>query len=239
MKARVFTVVMGMVVALVAFGRRADFDLDGGMVKRPNTQRGRIVFVNCQSRIDQSVIEHGAAALEDELCFQIDVERGCFTLKSPRLPAPATLFVVDDNGLPTLLSAPENGWAVVNVAPLATSDESVFRSRVRKEISRGFALLCGAFMSQYANPLVGCVTNAEQLDAIDKDELPFDSLMRIPIYLKGYGLAPYDPTSYLDACQQGFAPVPTNAVQRAIWEKVHEMPPAPIKIKPDTTKVGE
>jgi hypothetical protein len=146
------------------------------------------------------------------------------------------LFLIDDASLPTLLSAPEDGWAFVNVAKLGRNDDPFFESRVTKEISRGFAILCGAFMSQYANPLVSCITKPEQLDAIEKATLPFDSLIRIPTYLDGYGISPYEPYSYMDACQEGFAPAPTNEVQQAIWDKVHAIPSNPMKIEFDPKK---
>ena len=41
---------------------------------------------------------------------------------------------------------------------------------------------------------------------------------------------------YRKACEEGWAPAPTNDVQKAIWDKVHAMPTEPIKIKPETKK---
>jgi len=218
------------------YGVPYDFELDGGMVKKPNTQKGHIIFANCQTTADIHLLKDAAKNFEDELCIEINVENGAFQFPNPRLLAPATLFLIDDASLPTLLSAPEDGWAFVNVAKLGRNDDPFFESRVTKEISRGFAILCGAFMSQYANPLVSCITKPEQLDAIEKATLPFDSLIRIPTYLDGYGISPYEPYSYMDACQEGFAPAPTNEVQQAIWDKVHAIPSNPMKIEFDPKK---
>ena len=53
--------------------------------------------------------------------------------------------IVDSDSLPALLLAPEEGWAVVNVAALSKANPpaDVLASRVRKELLRGFALAGG------------------------------------------------------------------------------------------------
>ena len=38
------------------------------------------------------------------------------------------------------------------------------------------------------------------------------------------------------ACQEGWAPAPTNDVQKAIWEKVHAIPDKPMTIEFDPKK---
>ena len=38
---------------------------------------------------------------------------------------------------------------------------------------------------------------------------------------------------YRQACKEGRAPVPTNDVQRAIWNKVHQIPDSPLVIEFD------
>ena len=40
-------------------------------------------------------------------------------------------------------------------------------------------------------------------------------------------------TSYQKACEEGWAPLPTNDVQKAIWDKVHAVPKNPMKIEFD------
>ena len=41
---------------------------------------------------------------------------------------------------------------------------------------------------------------------------------------------------YSRACREGWAPFPTNAVQKAFWEKVHAIPDRPITIEFDPKK---
>ena len=46
-------------------------------------------------------------------------------------------------------------------------------------------------------------------------------------------------TTYRKACYEGWAPPPTNAYQKAIWDMVHALPTEPMKIKPETKKVSD
>ena len=63
-----------------------------------------------------------------------------------------------------------------------------------------------------------------------------DIVQRFWDYMKPLGVLPAQRATYLKACEEGWAPAPTNDVQKAIWEKVHAMPTEPLKIKPETKK---
>lgn len=194
-----------------------EYRYTGGYVKRPNTQKGRVVYVNCQKRVSDHVLKANAALMERELNFSIEVENGSFDLKAPKVIGEASLFVIDDPTLPTLLSAPEDKWAVVNVARLVGEGENAdLELRAGKELSRGFALLGGAFQSQFERTLTGCITDPKQLDKFPDVRLPFDSLRHIEKYLPGYGLAPYERVAYCDAVAEGWAPAPKDDVQRRV-----------------------
>lgn len=49
----------------------------------------------------------------------------------------------------------------------------------------------------------------------------------------GYGMTPLTIASYRTACRYGWAPAPTNDVQKAIWNEIHQIPDKPITIKYD------
>lgn len=191
----------------------------GGILKRPGTQKGRIVFLNCQSAADDAIILKSASNFEKELSYGIEVERGSFDIKNPRIAGEATLFIVNDANLPKMLVAPEDRWAMVNVAHLSAPDPNVFCSRVSKELSRGLALLAGGFLSQFQQTLTECVTSPEQLDKYHDWRLPFDTLQKMKSYLKGYGLSPFEPVTYRDACYEGWAPPPKDETQKAIMKE--------------------
>jgi hypothetical protein len=50
-------------------------------------------------------------------------------------------------------------------------------------------------------------------------------------HLKAIGITKKVVKTYLDACEEGWAPAPTNDVQKAIWDKVHAAPKNPMKIE--------
>ncbi len=214
----------------------------GGKIKTPGVQKGRIVYVNVQKRAPAEWLKQNAEIFAQTASISIDVEDGEFSFPSPKLHGEASLFVIDDEKMPSILHAPEQKWCVVNVAPLAKGageKTQFFAARVQKELTRGFSLLAGAQDSNYPDSLMGCVTDAEALDHFVDCRLPVDVLGRFAPYIAGYGVTPYVLVTYKKACEEGWAPAPTNDVQKAIWDKVHEMPSAPIKIKPEVKKVTE
>ena len=198
--------------------------------------------MNAQTRAPRKWLEQNAATFGEATKLTIEIADGKFDFPSPKIQGEASLFVVDDPALPPLLSAPESRWAMVNVAPLAKGageKPQFFAARVQKELTRGFCLLAGAQNSGYPDALVGCITKPEDLDRFADCRLPIDVMNRFAPYLKGYGVTPKVYTTYKKACEQGWAPAPTNEFQKAIWDKVHAMPSAPIKIKPESKKVTE
>ncbi len=212
----------------------------GGKIVVPNSLKGKIVYVNAQARAPRSWLEQNAETFSQTTKFAIEVAEGKFEFPKPTIQGEASLFVVDDENLPPLLSAPESRWAMVNVAPLAKGrgeKEQFFAARVQKELTRGFCLLAGAQNSGYPDALVGCITKAEDLDHFADCRLPIDVMNRFAPYLKGYGIAPKVYSTYKKACEEGWAPAPTNDVQKAIWDKIHALPTEPIKIKPETKKI--
>ncbi|MBQ2628070.1 MAG: hypothetical protein IJG13_00185 [Kiritimatiellae bacterium] len=209
---------------------------EGGLVLEPGTQKGEIAYVNCQSAARDEWIDEIAAYFRREAKFKVSVGRGAFDLKSPKLAGDMTLFVVDDPAMPVLLVAPENRWAAVNVATLRSEKEPFFRARVLKELARGFAMLCGASDSQFPGALTSAITKTADLDRHTDYRLPVDLFSRFRRYMKSFGVTPGNIETYETACCQGWAPPPTNELQKAIWEKVHALPKTPMKIEFDPKK---
>lgn len=214
----------------------------GGKVKKPGVQRGKLVYVNAQKRAPQEWLVDNAKTFADHTRIEIQVAEGSFEFPNPKIIGEGSLFVIDDPKLPSLLHAPESRWVMVNVAPLAKGageKPAYFAARVQKELTRGFSLLAGTQTSNYPDSLLGCVTKPEDLDHFADCRLPVDILQRFAPYIAGYGVTPYTLVTYRKACEEGWAPAPTNDVQKTIWEKVHALPSEPIKIMPETKKVSE
>ena len=53
------------------------------------------------------------------------------------------------------------------------------------------------------------------------------------------GVTPWKVTTYKRACEEGWAPAPTNEYQQAIWDKVHAVPTEPLKIKYQKPATGK
>lgn len=218
----------------------------GGIVVKPGSQKGKIVFVNTQKRLKAADIDAVIGTLVDDLSLNIVQEASAPGAPSElRVAHGATvaIIVVDDVKTPTLLVAPEDRWAVVNVAKVADdlkSDrarEKFFASRSRKELMRAFSMLCGGASSQFP----GNVMNQATMAGLDfcAERYPVDMLDHYKRYLGELGVTKRIETTYKKACREGWAPAPTNDVQKAIWDKVHQLPTEPIKINPETKKVKE
>lgn len=208
---------------------------NGGKIKVPGIQKGVVTYVNAQKKVSKDALEQNANAFADYTKIDVNVVDGAFDLANPKILGNASLFVIDDPKLPSLLIAPESRWAMVNIATLAEGrgeKPAYFNARVQKELTRGFAMLCGAMSSNYPESLTGCVTSTEDLDKFADCQLPVDVLQRFTDYLKGYGVVPYQLKTYREACKEGWAPAPKDDVQKKIWDEIHELPSAPIAIKP-------
>lgn len=212
----------------------------GGLVPRPGSQKGEIFYVDCQSRAPKAWIDESIAYFRDETKFKVTYKTGTFDFAAPQVSGNATLFIIDDAKLPALLVAPENRWALVNIAAVAQERRpAFFEARVKKQLSRGFAYLCGAANSQFPMALTRGIVNHSDLDVNMDYRLPVDIFQRFRTYMETLGVLPEVSVIYRKAVQEGWAPAPTNEYQKAVWDKVHAMPTAPIKIKPETKKVKE
>ena len=69
-----------------------------------------------------------------------------------------------------------------------------------------------------------------------EESIPVDMINYWQRRLKALGITKKISATYLDACEQGWAPAPTNEYQKAIWDKVHAAPKNPMKIEFDPKK---
>ena len=219
----------------------------GGLIEKPGSSTGRIVFINTQSEMDAANIHDAIKSLGDIIAkYPVFVESDSpdkpAVLKTKHSADVAVVIVAEDDD-PALLSAPEENWAVVNVRNLAKGLKSdaakakFFNSRCRKEIMRGFACAAGGIGSSFPGNIMN-IRKVPDLDLCD-EFIPFDKVSVLKMHLKDNGVTPSRFATYRIACREGWAPEPTNEVQKAIWDKIHEMPSEPIKIKPETKKVSE
>ena len=162
---------------------------------------------------------------------------GCKTAMNP-----AVLMLVDRPGKPVLSIYPEEAVGIVNVASLKTADKELFETRVAKETWRGIALALGGFATVAPNgrvvkSILAPVYSTKDLDDMKVQSLSPNQCAAVYESISKVGIQAARPVVYSVAVRQGWAPAPTNEIQKAIWDKVHALPTEPIKIAPETQKV--
>ena len=233
--------------ALTNMQTQAEFDMElfGGSVRKPGSARGKIVFINAQKRLAESDIQSAITEIEETTkadCVSICSEK--VALPNPRKDIEANggqigVVLIEDANYPVLTVAPEDGWALVNV--LALGSEKIAKkkiaSRARKELMRAFGLVAGcAFMSRGKIVMLGDVHSPRDLDSIKEETYGVDAISTMEQSLPKSGINPWIVSTYEDACQEGWAPPPTNKWQKAVWDKVHAPPEKPLKITFDKEK---
>ena len=216
---------------------------EGGIVIKPDSMKGRALIYNAQSVASASNLSFVAARLVGELRMKFECENGTLdgingdwkALKE-RKGAAAIVIVGENLSTPALLVAPDEQWAVVNVSklgddlPTAEAKAKFLPGRVTRQIYRAFALLGGAGKPRNESP--STVRNFAELDHA-REALPVETLHQLGYQLQGHGMTHLVKATYRQACQQGWAPAPTNEYQKAIWDNVHSVPDKPLKIEFD------
>ena len=217
--------------------RNSFVERTGGLVVKPGSHKGRVVLINKQKRVSEAEIKPVLGALFRDTRFNFEL-----TVDSSA-EGGVVVEIIDDETKPGFLVAPEDYWASVNVAKLgkglATEDgvRKFLPSRLRKELMRAVAFACGCGASAYPGNLFDLTTTAD-LD-FRLERYPVDVIKNVGRKLVSRGLAPTVVAPYNRAVHEGWAPAPTNDIQRAVYERVtkgmKEKPTKGIKITPETT----
>lgn len=201
-----------------------------GGVLLTSSQGPGVKFVNAQSRVQHAIISEAGCVIQKLSRITIQTEQAtgkedAATLAEAALKSvavAAVVVVIDKPGQPSLLIAPESRWAIVNVAALASAGTSseTLALRTKKEILRAFGYMMGAANSGYEACVMKPVFKLEDLDALKGQTLGPDILMKTANQASKMGIKPSRMTTYRKACEEGWAPIPTNSFQKAIWEEV-------------------
>ena len=236
-------------VALLAFTAVADrpkgVEIVGGTLTRPGALTGRAIVVNAQGVVPSDSLTNSIRTLNKSLNTQITVQDSeplhieDMKGKVKELKAEEAVFLVNDSTCQSaIMIAPDDNWAIVNVAVLSADNAkpAFVAARTNKELMRAFLMLCGAFDSSYDDSVMRGIKGVNDLDKIVKVSPPLDVVGRVRKYLFARGVETRPPATYLKACQEGWAPPPTNDIQKAIWNRVHAIPDKPITIEYDPKK---
>lgn len=228
--------------AMMATKRAERIAAAGGMVTKP-LQGNAARIVSAQTRVSLDFIDSIVKQFNTGLSMQIEVsamERDgdiWETIKKVQsLPNTGLVTViVDDPKLPRILSALEDGWSVLNVNGLDDDmpPKEVYENRIRKEINRAFAQAAGAGLSLNKPCVMESAYTLHELDNIQFPVISPEAMSKIQEAGNKKKIGRIVRKTYLKACQEGWAPAPTNDIQRTIWNQVHQIPDKPIKIEFD------
>ena len=216
----------------------------GGIIKVPNSQKGTILIVNAQKTLPLDSIRAGMDEFAQSQKFNVKFVDGAPTTPEAasadmvKLGADVAVFIQENpESKITLLNAPEQRWTILNASAITAGarNEVFAAARIRKELTRGFLCAAGAMNSQYQGSMMAAIKEPKDLDKMLEDP-PIDAIQRAIDSLKVYGVTPQEVTTYKKACQEGWAPNPTNEWQQAIWDETRQLPTKPIKIEFDKAK---
>jgi hypothetical protein len=194
---------------------------------------GKMVeIVNRQNIVSQELLD----AIALEIKFHTLLPISFVNAKSSK--AGIVVELVDSDNEPTILSAPEGAWAKLNIANLKKDnpDAVKLKNRTSKQLWRTIASAMGIGVSSYQPCLMRNIATLKDLDRCKLERPGPATLNTISESANFFGITPLKVGSYLKACQEGWAPAPTNDIQKAIWDKVHATPKNPMKIEFDPKK---
>jgi hypothetical protein len=134
----------------------------------------------------------------------------------------AVIGIVDQPEFASLLLAPENRWGIVNVSNIykENTDALTKETRMRKEIWRAIGILMGAGYSGSPQCPFRPVFKPEDLDTFAGFQVTPATMAAVSTYCRTLGITQSKRTTYKKACEEGWAAMPTNHYQKAIWEEV-------------------
>ena len=227
-----------------------------GRPRRPTQETGGLVFgkaegnyvrfVNAQDKIPSTALIEVAEEVKKNLLLPVEVStisasNDIFSAASKTMATARTgvaVVVLDGKFDISILTAPEAGWAIVNVNALLSDnpDAQKAQNRLRKELWRALCFAAGGGFSSM-KPCV--VQPTKTLNELDSLVYSLPSPMQHNAIIDGAharGVQSIRINTYLGACREGWAPAPINDIQKAIWERVkadkERGPTNPLKIPP-------
>lgn len=162
-------------------------------------------------------------------------------LMEDRKPLMVVVVVDNEAKLPALSVFPEERIGIVNADRLkGGSDPSAPEMRVSKEMWRAMGFIGGVGFSAQENDMMQPYYTLAEIDANMHPYIQPMNMAKMQKMWKRFGVKKERRIPYIVACQEGWAPAPTNEYQKAIWERVtadkERGPTNPLKIPPPKRK---
>lgn len=212
----------------------------GGIVER--AYKGKVLRIyNAQNAVPFDIVSK--ATMETRLSAQLPIEAvshdstdaatiaGAAKLANAENVG-AAVVIIDAPGQPIILSSPDGRWAILNINGIG-SDPKKIEPRFGKLLWNAVAHALGAGSTGDKGCVLRGFNTIQDLDSIiamNPSPMAHNAMIEVAA-TRGIGMISF--ASYRTACQQGWAPSPTNDVQRTIWKEVHAIPDKPITIEYD------
>lgn len=206
--------------------REAHLRRTGGLVHTGT--KGRIAYVNCQDKVSDEAMKDVANLFTKNLRADFFVAEKPMKFELAKAMdaveksgGNAAIFLVDDPSLPMSLVAMESKWALVNVHPIVQDkpDADKLKERQQKLLLRVSTVLLGGATSDLQISAMQSISSLEDLDRSKGKGVDPKSGIAMMRHLPTIGVLQDKMTSYRKACQEGWAPAPTNEYQKAVWEQ--------------------
>ena len=201
----------------------------GGYIVQPRETKV-ISIVSEQSTVSDDVLSGFASEMQTMLTIPVVV--------NAKEDVGLTLKVREGEADIPLIVMPDNASAIVNIKALSADNPSheVLDTRVCKELWRGLIYTIGGGNTYLQQCVMKQVSSIAELDALPSKTACPDAFMRVTESAKALGIQPVRRVTYRQACKEGWAPAPTNDVQKAIWNETRQLPTKPINIEFDPAK---
>jgi predicted Zn-dependent protease len=131
------------------------------------------------------------------------------------------VLLVDSGQLPSLAVFPEDRVAVVNARKVKFgADEKDGRQRMIREIWRAIGFIGGTGYATTDNCVMQPIMSPLELDALEWQVLNPSNAPRMDKFLRKHKVRRGHRMTYRKAVEQGWAPPPTNDLQKAVWDEV-------------------
>lgn len=199
----------------------------GGLVYPPKNAKS-LLFFDARSE-NKPVLEKFATHAERMLFISIDVKREALkknaepkdvAFKEKEKGAGAVVLMYEKKGDPVLSVFPEDAIVLVNFEPLKCSDANKFSRRFATEFWRSIAFSMGGYAagSQMGSSLqpIFSVADFDTLKGAGLSPMQIAAINEAKSKLSIFGR---NAVPYSRACREGWAPAPTNAVQRKYYDR--------------------
>lgn len=243
MKSRILAILMlTFVMNLYADSEQEYFRSNGGMMILKG--KGIVSIIDCRAKNRADDFITSINKIKDTFGIAVLPQKGnSFTFTNAlnqmaSLRSNAAVFLIEDDILPMTLCSSEENWSVVNVQKLKADNPSnhLLKKRINTLIVRQCCRALGSDETKSTNCCFRTIQSISDLDNINSLDVTVNPYLSISEVLSLRGIEPFEYGTYLDACEAGIAPPPTNDIQKAIWDKVHAAPKNPMKIEFDPKK---